>query len=147
MTCWPGVRLWESTSPLRRSRTASRNARTTPSSTSASSRAERTSARAASRSASLSRPFERRLELRRSRRSLRASNMKKRLASGAQKRIDERVGIEHDQVIDTLAHAHELDRYSQFALDGDHDAAARGAVEFREDDPGDCRGREELTRL
>src|ERR1035437_10721486 len=134
MTCWPGVRLWAMFSPRTRSRTASRKARTTESSTSASSNAARTSPRASSRSASESRPRDLSDVPSRSSRPLRESNMKKRLPSGAEQRIDEVRWLEGQQVLGALAHSHELDRDAEFALDRDHDAASRGAVQFGQHD-------------
>src|SRR5271155_2228936 len=147
MTCWPGDRLWLSASPLRRSRTASRNARTTPSSTSASNSAARTSPKASSTSASLRRPRERRDVPSRSKRSLRASNMWLNLPSGVEERIDEGLRFEGDQVVDAFADAHELDGNPQVALDGDDDPAARRPVEFGEHDAGHVGRGEELTCL
>src|ERR1035441_3273194 len=75
MTCWPGLKLWDSSRPTHLARTAWVNPRTTPSSTSASRRAVRISRNTSSTSSGLSRPrLRRRLRIP-SNRSVRLSNM------------------------------------------------------------------------
>src|SRR5690606_11618856 len=75
MTCWPGVRLLETSAPSARSLTRARKDLTTATFTSASSRARRTSRRAASTSASDSRPLPRRAEKLPSKRCVSESNI------------------------------------------------------------------------
>ena len=48
--------------------------------------------------------------------------------------VDERVGIEVDQVVGPLAEAHQLDRQAELALDRDDDAALGRAVELGQHD-------------
>ena len=47
----------------------------------------------------------------------------------AQERVHERARVERGHVVGTLAEADQLDRDTELALDGDHDAALRRAVE------------------
>src|SRR5687768_17452420 len=51
--------------------------------------------------------------------------------------VDELVDVEWLEVVDLFADAHELDRYGERVVDRDDHAALRGAVELRQDEPGD----------
>src|SRR3984957_15927291 len=44
------------------------------------------------------------------------------------------------KIVDAFANADEVHRNREFRRDGDEDAAARGAVEFGHDEPGDADG-------
>src|SRR3954471_14219422 len=70
----------------------------------------------------------------------------RRSALGKQ-RLDETFGFETLEVVDVLADADILDRDAEFFLDGDDDAALRGAVELREDDSGQIHRLLEDARL
>src|SRR5690348_8548399 len=59
-----------------------------------------------------------------------------RLRVAANERLDELSGIERRKVIRPLPQADELDRYAQFALNGDDDAALRRPVELGKHHPG-----------
>ena len=54
--------------------------------------------------------------------------------SSAEQRLRERVGVEVEQVVDLLAHAHEQDRHTDGALDGEGDAALGRRVELGQRD-------------
>src|SRR5665213_3082991 len=157
MTCWPGLKLWESSSPTHRSRSAVVNLRTTPISTSASRRAVRISRSTSSTSASVRRPRPRSRVRMPSNRSVRLSNMgcsgypttvagpcARSLASGGSEQgVDEGLGVEVDEVARTFAESDQLDREAEFALDGHHDPALGRAVQFGQHHPGDVDGIEE----
>src|ERR671932_145316 len=55
--------------------------------------------------------------------------------SPAQQRAREVAGVEGPQVVELLSDADELHRDPELARDRERDAALRGAVELREDDP------------
>src|SRR5919202_1185941 len=55
--------------------------------------------------------------------------------SSAQQRAREVAGVEGPQVVELLSDADELHRDPELARDRERDAALRGAVELREDDP------------
>ena len=59
----------------------------------------------------------------------------------------EGVGVEGLQVVEALAHADEFDRELELVFDGQHHAAAGGAVELGQDDTGQLRRLHELPRL
>ena len=61
--------------------------------------------------------------------------------------VDERLGIERDEVTDLLTHANKADGHVQGVFDGEHDAALGGRVELGEDDPGQADRLVEGTRL
>src|SRR6266545_1882985 len=51
--------------------------------------------------------------------------------------VHEAVGVELLEVLELLAHAHELDGDVELVVDGDHYASLGGAVQLGEDDPAD----------
>ena len=55
----------------------------------------------------------------------------------AHDRAREALRIEGLQILDLLADADQLDRDAELLIDGDHDAALGGAIELRQDQPGE----------
>ena len=62
-------------------------------------------------------------------------------------RGDEIGGVEGNEIVDPLAHAHVLHRQLQFVGDGKDDAALGGAVQLGQDDTRKTRGLQELLGL
>ena len=52
----------------------------------------------------------------------------------SEKSLDELLGVEQFQIVDLLPHAREHDGDLQFAAQGEHEPALRGAIELGQDD-------------
>src|SRR6266568_4085814 len=147
MTCCAGLSACMTSAPSARSLTLAMKVRTTGSATSASSSAILISRQVASMSAADSRPRPRKDEKTWVSRSESVSNTCGELLRAAircagcpplsEHGVDKRQRLERRQVVRALAQPDQLDRHAELPLHGDHDAALGGAVQLRQDDPGD----------